>query len=108
MKQVTYKIDWMTIAGAVVATHDVEDGFWKLDISTESVTTALPSLGEGSLPVILPGHAVRITGLLLTKVPSLEFMGFQVKDRLITEVGFDLNRNQSGPLPSGEGPGENS
>lgn len=105
MKQVTYNIDWLTLAGALKASQDIEDGFWQLSINTESVTTLLPALADGAVQMVLPGHAVRILGFQLTKAPHLGFMCFQVENGLITEVGFDLNRNQNGPIESGEGVG---
>lgn len=100
MKQVTYNIDWMTIAGALIATHDVEDGFWQLNIRTESLTGLMPTPTDGAVPMVLPGHMVRITGLQLTNVPSLEFMSYQVKDGKIVEVGNGANTNHSGSEPS--------
>ena len=101
MKQVTYNIDWMTIAGALIATHDVEDGFWQLNIRTESVTGIMPAPLDGANPMTLPGHMVRITGFQLTKVPTLEFMSYQVKDGQIVEVGDGVNTNNSGSEQSG-------
>ena len=96
MKQVTYNIDWMTVAGALIATHDVEDGFWQLNIRTESITALLAAPTDGAIKMVMPGHMVRIIGFQLTKVPSLEFMSYQVKDGQIVEVGDGVNTNNSG------------
>lgn len=108
MKQVTYNIDWLTLAGALIAAHDVEDGFWQLTIRTESLTGLMPTPTDGAIPMVLPGHMTRITGLQLTKVPSLEFMSYQVKNGQIVEIGNGLNSNNSGSDSGGEGSGENS
>lgn len=108
MKQITYNIDWLTIAGSIIATHDVEDGFWQLNIRTESMTGLMPIPVDGAFDAILPGHMVRITGFQLTKVPTLEFMSYEVKNGQIVEVGNGFNTDNSGPEQSSSPVGENS
>lgn len=112
MKQVSYNFDWNALAQALVTRaayfYGIDDGFWQIGLTTESVTSSFPAPVDGAVKMVLPGHLIRITGIQLTKVPKLGFMCVEVSAGKVIDVNTTSNTNQHGP-EAGSGPtGENS
>lgn len=108
MKQITHDFGWHALAWALVAEENVEDGFWQINIITETLTTVFPPPGEGALDMILPGQLTRVRGVQFRKVPEMGFMCVEVRDGQIVRDGFAFNTDQRGPEESGGSPGEDS
>lgn len=105
MKQTIYSFDWMNIIACVVHFFDPEDGFWKLEIETESVTTNLPCVVDGQMQMVLPGHMVRVSGIRLIKVYDYGFMTFKKEGK---NIYYGPDRSESGSEESSASVGENS
>ena len=105
MKQVSYDFDWVHVVIGMVDLYQMEDGFWRIELVTESVTTNLPQLLQGQKPEAYPSHLVRIIGVRLTKVEGPGYMVYEVKDG---EVQLGSYTNNSGSQEGGSSPGEDS
>lgn len=105
MKQVTYDFDWIHIVIGMVDLYQMEDGFWRVELVTESVTTNFPQLLQGQKPEAYPSHLVRMLGLRLVKADGPGYMVYEVKDG---EVQLGSYTNQRGPEEGGSGSGEDS
>jgi hypothetical protein len=108
VKQIAYDFDLMTLVGALVACEEIEDGFWEVNLNTECVTMGFPGVVPAAEQTFLPGHLIRVKGVRLLRVFQLSNMSIEVKNGLITEVGFALNTYQRRPEEGGGGSGENS
>lgn len=105
MKSVNYDFDWVHIMIGMVDLYQMEDGFWRVELITESVTTNLPQLLQGQKPEAYPSHLVRIIGIRLTKAEGPGYMVYEVKGG---EVQLGSNTDQSGLEESGGSVGEDS
>lgn len=112
MKQVSYNFDWSVIAAALVerakAFYGIEDGYWQIGLTTESVTSFFPAPVDGAIKMVLPGHLIRITGMQLTKVPNLGSMCVKVENGFVTDVDTTTNTNQHGSQESSGSAGKDS
>jgi hypothetical protein len=108
MRHITYDYDWKAIARAMVTYFGIEDGYWQINMTTESISMPLPQPVDNAHPDILPGHMVRITGIQLRKVPEMGIMCIQVRGGYVIEEKDAIDTDQRGPQESGGSIGEDS
>lgn len=107
MKQVTYDFDWMLIIAAIVHEYelDVEDGFWKLEPLTETLTGNFPRTYVEQKDVVVPGQVVRIMGFRLSSAQGFGPMTIQIKGG---QILYGPDTDQRGPEESSGATGTDS
>lgn len=102
MKSVNYDFDWVHVVIGLVDLYQMEDGFWRVELVTESVTTNLPQFLQGQKPEAYPSHLVRIIGVRLVKTEGPGYMVYEVKGG---EVQLGSDTDQRGHEESSGSPG---
>lgn len=112
MKQVSYDLTMRQITQLLVGgCPDIEDGYYRWILDTESVTSSIPRVFMEQRPETLPGHIVRIVGIkviqLLTEGISAQRDDtfFIIKNGEVIFYGDD--RTPSGFVETPESLGEN-
>ena len=105
MKQVNYDFDWVHVVIGMVDLYQMEDGFWRVELITESVTANLPQLLQGQKAEAFPSHLVRVIGIRLAKADGPGYMVYEVKEG---EVQLGSYTNQRGPEEGSGSPGADS
>lgn len=105
MKQVAYDFDWVHIVIGMVDLYQMEDGLWRVELMTESVSTSFPHFFEAQKEGAFPSHLVRMIGVKFIKTEEPGYMVFEVKDG---EVQLGSNTNQRRHEESSGSSGEDS
>lgn len=112
MREVTYRYTIQQITAALINTEELEDGFWELNFALEVVPGTIPKIAEGNMmDGSFPGMITRITGAQLVRHLEPTPNCLQIKNGIIMpqiEEPNGIHRDNSGSVPSGVSPGENS
>lgn len=111
MKQVSYDFDMRQITKALVCyIPGLEDGCYRWEFHSESVTASVPRVYVEQREGSLPGHIVRITGIKVTRL-ALEGLPAQKDDTFFIVKNGEVifygdDRTPSGFVEAEQDPGQ--
>lgn len=105
MRQVNYDFTPMQVLAAIVNSYISENGFWKFQIGTETLTGNFNGVFEGQRPEVLPGQIVRVGTFRVEQVAG---PGPLTVERRNNEVLYATDRDQRGPEEGSGSVGEDS
>lgn len=105
MRNVSYEFNPMQVLASLVNSFVSENGFWRLELSTETMSGNFANTNEGQRPGVMPGQVVRILGARVVQAPG---PGDLTVERRNSEVLYANDRDQCGPEESSGSAGEDS
>lgn len=105
MRNVSYEFNPMQLLASLVNSYVSENGFWRLELSTETMTGNFPNTNEGQRPGVMPGQVIRILGARVVQAPG---PGDLTVERRNSEVLYANDRDQCGNEEGSGGPREDS
>jgi hypothetical protein len=111
MKQVRYDYTLKEVAAALAAKENLDDGWWNVGVVFEQVGRVFPPMDSQQAPDAYPGIMARVVQITLTPVeapntPAWYPHAIEVRDGvIIMERNNGIDRDNSRPIESSEGPG---